>query len=85
MNKNIILKNKYILIILSAVILVVIFFQINKTKNGTVLKTAPAQLSISGANETALKAMEAIPQICDHARFSAERSAPPTAASTLVP
>lgn len=62
MNREFLLKNKYAILILAVVVLSVIFFQINKTKNGLSLKNAPAQLSISGENETALKAMEAIPQ-----------------------
>lgn len=55
-------KTKASILILSVVILAVIFLLINKAKNGAALKNAPAQLSISGVNETALKAMEAIPQ-----------------------
>src|SRR3989344_1939521 len=62
MNKDFLLKNKYVLVILTLVILAVVFLQINKTKNNATLKNAPAQLPISGVNETALKAMEAIPQ-----------------------
>src|SRR3989344_3166855 len=62
MYKEFLLKNKYILLILAVVVLVVISFQMNKTKNSVALKNTPAQLSISGVNETALKAMEAIPQ-----------------------
>src|SRR3989304_9112558 len=62
MNKESLLKNKYVLVTLAVVLLAVVFFQINKTKNSATLKNAPAQLSISGVNETALKAMEAIPQ-----------------------
>ena len=62
MNKEFLLKNKYVLVFLAVVLLAIIFLQINKTKNGLSLKNAPAQLSISGENESALKAMEAIPQ-----------------------
>ena len=62
MNKEFLLKNKYVLVVLAVVLLAVVFFQINKSKSGGTLKNAPAQLSISGVNETALKAMEAIPQ-----------------------
>ena len=62
MNKEFLLKNKYILFVLAVAILAVIFLQINKSKKSATLKNAPAQLSISGVNETALKAMEAIPQ-----------------------
>lgn len=62
MNKEFLLKNKYILLILAVVVLVVVSFQVNKTKSNVALKNTPAQLSISGVNETALKAMEAIPQ-----------------------
>ena len=62
MNKEFLLKNKYVLVFLAVVLLAIIFIQINKTKNGLSLKNAPAQLSISGENESALKAMEAIPQ-----------------------
>jgi len=62
MNKKFLLKNKYTLVVLAVVVLAVVFFQINKTKNSTGLKNAPTQLSISGVNEVALKAMEAIPQ-----------------------
>jgi len=62
MNKEFLLKNKYVLVVLGIAILAIIFLQINKTKNGLSLKNAPAQLSISGENESALKAMEAIPQ-----------------------
>src|SRR3972149_12250858 len=62
MNKEFLLKNKYVLVTLAVVLLAVVFFQINKSKSGVTLKNAPAQLSISGENESALKAMEAIPQ-----------------------
>jgi len=61
MNKEFLLKNKYALFILAGVVLAFILFQVNKTKNGLALKNAPAQLSISGVNEEAAKAMEAIP------------------------
>ncbi len=62
MNKEFLQKNRYIIFVLIAVILGIIFFRINNAKNRTALKSAPAELSISGINETALKAMEAIPQ-----------------------
>ncbi|RJR28102.1 copper oxidase [Candidatus Microgenomates bacterium] len=55
-------KNKAAILILAAVILAIIFLLINKVKSGVTLKNAPAQLSISGENESALKAMEVIPQ-----------------------
>ena len=62
MNKESLLKNKYVLVVLAVVLFAVVFFQINKSKSGVTLKNAPVQLSISGENESALKAMEAIPQ-----------------------
>ncbi|OGG15364.1 hypothetical protein A3D77_07530 [Candidatus Gottesmanbacteria bacterium RIFCSPHIGHO2_02_FULL_39_11] len=62
MDTEFLLKNKYVLVVLTVVFLAVVFFQINKSKSGVTLKNTPAQLSISGENETALKAMEAIPQ-----------------------
>ncbi len=62
MNKEFLQKNKYVLLVIVVIILAVISFLINRAKSGVALKNAPAQLSISGVNETALKAMEAIPQ-----------------------
>ena len=62
MNKAFLQKNKYVVLVLAAVILVLVFLQMNKTKSDVTLKNAPAQLSISGVNETVLKAMEATPQ-----------------------
>lgn len=60
MNKNFLLKNKYTFFAIILVVLGVFYFII-KTDDVTV-KNAPAQLSVSGENETALRAMEAIAQ-----------------------
>lgn len=54
--------NKSVLFVLTALVLAFTFLLINKPKNELSLKNSPGLLSVSGVNEAALKAMEAIPQ-----------------------
>ncbi len=61
MNTDFLQHHKYLLGTIGVVILVVILFQI-RSQNARNIGTAPTQLSVTGANEATLEAMEAIPQ-----------------------